>query len=81
MKWNEFRALLVGIGPETPLGRIVEIRAEEDKETLKHFTRDQKRIRNEWKSRKVKEVSKEEMDKVLEDLKQAFISWSGGGQN
>lgn len=81
MKWNEFSALLTGIGPETPLGRIVAIRSEEDKETLKHFTRDQKRIRNEWKSRKVKEVSKEDRDKVLEDLKQAFIFWSGGGQN
>lgn len=79
MKWNEFSALLVGIDPETPLGRIVAIRAEEDKEVLKHFTEDQKRIRNEWRSRKVKEVSKEDMNKILEAFKQAFISWAGGG--
>ena len=40
MKWDEFQALLVGIGPETPLGNIVSIRAEDDPEILKHFTRE-----------------------------------------
>ena len=34
MTWDEFRDLLVGISPETPLGRIVSIRAEDDKEVL-----------------------------------------------
>ena len=31
MKWEEFRDLLVGIGPDTALGRIVSIRAEDRK--------------------------------------------------
>ena len=44
MTWDEFRDLLVGISPETPLGRIVSIRAEEDKEVLKHFTKEQLRM-------------------------------------
>lgn len=79
MKWDEFKALLVGIGPDTPLGRIVSIRAEEDKEVLKYFTREQNRIRNDWrtKHRKVN-AKKESQEQILEQLKQAFISMAGG---
>ena len=81
MKWNEFKALLIGIGAETPLGRIVSIRAEEDKEVLKHFTKDQHRIRNEWKSKRAKELAKRmteaDMNAVMEQFKQMFIQMAG----
>ena len=78
MKWDEFRDLLVGLGPETPLGRIVSIRAEDDENMLKHFTKEQRRIRNEWRSKRAMSVSEEELNKVLDDLKNAFISLAGG---
>ena len=81
MKWDEFKSLLSGIGPDTPLGRIVSIRAEDDEEILKHFTKDHHKIRNEWRSRKAKMVSKKEIDTVLDSLKSAFISMAGGGKN
>ena len=47
MPWREFKQLLTGIGPDTPLGRIVAIRCEDDKDVLKNFTPDQRRIRAE----------------------------------
>ena len=81
MTWDEFRDLLVGISPETPLGRIVSIRAEDDKEVLKHFTKEQLRIRSEWRSRNAKKVSEANMNDILNSLKNAFISMAGGGQN
>lgn len=81
MKWDEFRDLLCGLGPKTPLGCIVSIRGEDDKDTLKHFSKEQHRIRNEWRGKQAKNVSQEEMDNVLEQLKQAFISMAGGVQN
>ena len=81
MKWDEFKALLVGIGPDTPLGRIVSIRAEDNEEILKHFTQDQHRIRNEWRSRRASCVSEKETMEFLEQMKQALISMAGGGQN
>lgn len=81
MKWDEFKDLLSGIGPDTPLGRIVSIRAEEDKEILKHFTKEQHKIRNEWRSKKAKQISKEEMDHVLNMFKNAFIAMAGGKTN
>lgn len=78
MPWDEFRDLLVGIGPDTPLGRIVSIRAEEDKEVLKHFSKEQHRIRNEWRKRNAKKVSEKDMEDILNSLKNAFISMARG---
>lgn len=78
MKWEEFKQLLSGIGPETPLGRIVSIRSETDKNVLKRYTKEQRRIRNEWLQKKAKKVSQAEMDQILEGFKQAFISMAGG---
>ena len=78
MSWDEFTDLLSGISPDTALGRIVAIRAEEDKDILKHFTPEQRRIRNEWRTRQAKKISPEERDKFLEAMKQAFIDMAGG---
>ncbi len=81
MKWAEFKSLLIGISPDTALGRVVSIRAENDKEILKHFNKEQKRIRNEWRQRKAKEVTPQQMDDVLEQFRQAFIAMAGGVTN
>lgn len=81
MKWDEFRDLLVGIGPETPLGRMVSIRAENDKEILKRFTKDQKRIRSEWMTRQAKTLTEKEMSDALGGIRAAFIAMAGGVEN
>ena len=54
MSWTEFKQMLVGIDNKTALGRIIAIRAEDDKEILKTFTKEQHRIRNEWKEKHTK---------------------------
>ena len=78
MSWSEFCTLLAGIMPETPLGQVVSIRSENDKEVLKSFTKEQHRIRNEWRSRRTKAVAlnKDEAKKQLkifqEAMKKAF---------
>lgn len=74
MKWDEFRDLLVGIGPETPLGRVVAIRAENDREMLKQFSQEQHRIRNEWRNRQAKSMSRRKVADEMDYLKSAFIS-------
>lgn len=81
MKWSEFRALLCGLSPETPLGRIVSIRSEDDKEILKHFSKEQKRIRSKWRNRNAERVSEKELAVMLEQLKQGFIAMAGGIKN
>lgn len=81
MKWDEFKDLLSGIGPDTPLGRIVSIRAEDDPDILEHFGPEQKRIRNEWLKKQASEISEEQLNDYLDTMKQAFISLAGGDNN
>lgn len=78
MKWDEFRALLIGIAPETPLGRIVSIRSETDKNILKHYSAEQRRIRNEWMQRSAKKKSPQQAAEFYEAMKRALIQMSGG---
>ena len=80
MPWEEFKQMLSGISPDTPLGRIVSIRSETDDNVLKHFTPEQRRIRAEWISRKVKRMDPQAVENTLESLKHAFIAMAGGEQ-
>ena len=81
MKWSEFSDMLKGISPDTALGRIVSIRAEEDPKALENFSPEMNRIRDKWRQKRAKNMSAEERDKALESLKQAFIDLAGGVGN
>lgn len=74
MTWQEFKSLLQGIGPDTPLARVVQIRLETDKDILKNFTSSQHKIRDKWLSHRAQQYSKEEINTVLEQMKNMFIS-------
>ena len=74
MKWREFSQLLSGLDSKSPLGRIIAIRAEEDPEVLKSFTKDQKRIRSEWLRKRAKQMPQNEVDRFIESMKQAFLN-------
>lgn len=69
--------LIAGLLPDTPLGKIIQIRSENNKEQLKHFTSEMHKIRNEWRNRLAKDKLKDEqalnrtfdnMEKMLEVL-------------
>ena len=77
MSWDEFTDLLSGLPAESPLGRMVQIRLENDENVIKNFTSSQRRIRSEWRSRQAKAVSEEESEAFLEQMKQMFISMAG----
>ena len=74
MTWSEFATLLSGLMPDTPLGQIISIRAEKDKEIIKRFTKDQKRIQSDWKRRQSKNVDKESYEDAMNAFKNMFIS-------
>lgn len=75
MSWSEFCALLKGIMPKTPLGQIVSIRSEEDKEILKHFTKEQHDIRNGWRNRNnpIRDMPDEKKEEEIKKLQEIFI--------
>lgn len=75
---DRFVILLSGIMPDTPLGNIIRIRSETDPEVIKHMTPGQRRIRDEWLSKKRHEkydnMTEEEKLKLIEEAKKAFAS-------
>ena len=80
MSWDEFVTLLAGLNGDTPLGRIVSIRSEKDRERIKQFTPEEKRIRNEWVQRHRRvESDKSEIDKAMNGFLSMFKSLSKGG--
>lgn len=78
MSWGEFGTLLAGLMPETPLGQVISIRSESDKDTIKSFSPAQLKMHNDWKSRiaKVAFVDKvdaaQQINAFQEMMKQAF---------
>lgn len=80
MPWDEFCSYLAGIMPDTPLGNIIQIRSEEDKNVLKNFTPDQKRIRSEWRSRTAQNMDKKEAENAIEMFKNMFKELAAGGE-
>lgn len=81
MRWDEFRSLLAGLDGDTPLGRVVSIRSEDDPDVLKSFTRGQQKIRNDWRKQSAKEIPQEKVDEFVEQMKNIFISMAGGGDD
>lgn len=59
MDWKEFSTLLAGLSQDTPLGQIVSIRAQEQPDALKNYTKEQHQIRNEWRETMRKKMQEE----------------------
>lgn len=78
MSWDEFRDLLSGLSPDTALGRMVAIRAEDDKEILKQFTPEQRRIRSQWRNRTAKRKRAEDTADFLAQMQNVFRQMAGG---
>lgn len=64
---------------DTPLGRIVAIRLEDDPEVLQRYTPEQRRIRNAWRQRQAKQLRpadekaiKAQMAQLQQALRAAF---------
>lgn len=75
MDWKEFATLLNGIMPETPLGKIIAIRSESDEDVLKHFSPEQRRIREEWSRKRLQERIKQmNKQEVMKQMKEMFRS-------
>lgn len=75
ISYQEFNQLLVGLGGETPLGNIVQIRAETDQKKIKEFNTYEKRIYNEWQEYRRKQKIK--VERSGEDIQQWLKSIFG----
>lgn len=74
VSWDEFTSLLAGIAPETALGRIVAIRSETDKNVIKNFSKDQKRIYNEWRNQKAATMTTQSYEQQMAFLEKMMAA-------
>ena len=81
VSWDEFKSLLAGLAPETALGRMVAIRSETDKDVIKHFTREQKRIYDDWRNRAAERTRQEPCiyEQQMDYLESMMAAMCGGG--
>ena len=70
ISWSEVKMLISGLLSDTPLGRVIQIRSENDKDQLKAFTPEMHRIRNEWRNRMAKDKLKDEdaLNRTFENM-------------
>ena len=81
MTWGEFSTLLAGINADSPLGHIVSIRAETDKEKIKNFSPQERKIRSEWRSKHRNiNSNKEDYDRAMAGFSAMFKSMSKKGE-
>lgn len=72
MEWQEFADLLAGLNEQTPLVKVAQIRTETDREALKGFTPEQRRMNAEWKKARALSRKKQETDGFLQTIEQTL---------
>lgn len=78
LSYSDWYKMVGGLMPDTPLGQVVAIRSEQDRDRLKHFSPAQRRERAEWaafaahKKRTPQET--ENQKQQLASLQAAFAS-------
>lgn len=77
MPWDEFVDLAAGLRPDTPLGRIVQIRTETDEEMLKHYTPEMKKIRREWQRKVARGKTEKETKDFISSMQEIFKRMAG----
>jgi len=48
LKYSDWSKMVSGLMDDTPLGRVVGVRSETNKDIIKNFTKEQRAVRNEW---------------------------------
>lgn len=74
MTCDEFYSLLAGMDPDTPLGKLVQIRSENDPKVLEHYTPAQHKIRNDWRVKHSQVNKDEEAHKAFLDQMESFFA-------
>ena len=87
LSYEDWAKLVGGLMGDTPLGQIIDIRRETNREKIKEFTQEQKNIRSEWAAFKAKKTlesqTQEEYRASMKQLEKMFASMfaKGGGSN
>ena len=73
LRYADWAKMVGGLMDDTPLGRVVAIRAETDPEMIRKMTSDQRGIRSEWAAFRARSATKEVKQEQIKQL-QAMIA-------
>ena len=79
LSYSDWSKLVSGLMHDTPLGQVVTIRSEDDKDVLKKTTPEQRAIRSEWIAFRTSHMqySAEDMRRQSEQLEKMIASLFG----
>lgn len=77
ISYQEYAQLLTGINGDTPLGNIVQIRAETDQKKINDFNTYEKRIYKEWQDYRNKQRAEVETEQKGKEIQQWLKSIFG----
>ncbi len=79
LSYCDWSKLVSGLMHDTPLGQVVAVRSEDDKDVLKNMTPEQRAIRSEWFAFRAANVqySAEDMRRQSEQLEKMIASLFG----
>ena len=69
---EEFRQLLSGLNGDTPLGYVVQIRAEKNPKKIREMSNQDKKIRSDWAKFKSNQKEKNIIELKTEDISKVF---------
>ena len=75
--------MVSGLMDDTPLGRVVAVRSEKDREMIRHMNKWQKQIRADWaafRASRRPQIDEAEAKKQMTALEQMLASMFGGGK-
>lgn len=81
LSWGEWAKLVSGLMDDTPLGRVVAVRCETDREIIRHFSPWQRQVRAEWSAQRAKALAKQDKDsniKVMQCVEATIAKLFGG---
>lgn len=77
MSWDEFADLLSGLGEDTPLVRVAQIRTESDPERIRAMSPAQRAMRSAWQRRSAMRKSSEDVEAFLGTVQTALSGLFG----
>ena len=82
ISWKDWKKLVSGLMDDTPLGRVVAVRSEQDRDRIKQFSPWQQQIRAEWvafRTNRILEVTPEtELRQQMDSLEKMLAKAFGG---
>ena len=83
LKYSDWAKMVSGLMDDTPLGRVVAVRSEKDREMIRHMNKWQKQIRADWTAFRTSsrlQVDVTEAKKQMAALEKMLAGLFGGGK-